>query len=172
MTAFQDPDILNRTVLISSLSKIYTLTGDRMGWAATPNPEWARELLAAWNNANAGMPAEWQLRYLANIDLFDERPWIQEKIRALYALRRQALRYELEQFDEQFHLFATIGLDDDTTIYNWSKLREGEDAFSLFEKTGIGGVDGRAFGYDECYIRFSVGFIPVRPEILRALHLA
>jgi aspartate/methionine/tyrosine aminotransferase len=172
MTAFTDPDALNRTIFIGSLSKVYTLTGDRMGWVAIPNPEWAAVLAAAWNNANAGMPAEWQLRYLANIDVFDERPAIQDKIRALYALRRKALRYELEQFNQQFHLFETIGLDDETTIYNWSKLRAGEDAFSLFEKTGIAGVDGRAFGYDERYIRFSVGFTPVRPEILRALQLA
>ena len=50
-----------------------------MGWASVPNPDWAHVLPAAWNNANAGMPAEWQLRYLANIDLFDERPWIQDK---------------------------------------------------------------------------------------------
>ncbi len=171
MAAFNDPDILNRTIFISSLSKVYTLTGDRMGWAATVNPDWARVLPAAWNNANAGMPAEWQLRYLANIDLFDERPWIQQKITALYALRRTALRHELAQYNQQFNLFDSIGLDDDTTIYNWSKLAPGEDAFSLFEKTGIAGVDGRAFGYSDRYIRFSVGFSPVPPELLATLDI-
>ena len=106
-----------------------------MGWAAMPNPEWATILPAAWNNANAGLPAEWQLRYLANIELFDERPWIQDKIPALYALRRHALRRELERVNAQYHVFEHIGLDDDTTIYNWSKLPPGEDVFSLFEKT-------------------------------------
>jgi hypothetical protein len=140
-----------------------------MGWASVVNPAWAQVLPAAWNNANAGMPAEWQLRYLANLDLFDERPWIQEKITALYALRRTALRQELEQYNQQFGLFEQIGLDDDTTIYNWSKLAAGEDAFSLFEKTGIAGVDGRAFGYSDRYIRFSVGFTPVPPERLATL---
>lgn len=169
MAAFREPDALERTIFISSLSKVYTLTGDRMGWAATANPDWATVLPAAWNNANAGMPAEWQLRYLANIDLFDERPWIQEKITALYALRRRALRHELEQYNRQFGLFESIGLDDDTTIYNWSKMAPGEDAFSLFEKTGIAGVDGRAFGYSERYIRFSVGFTPVPADRLATL---
>jgi aspartate/methionine/tyrosine aminotransferase len=170
MAALNEPDALNRTIFINSLSKVYTLTGDRMGWAATVNPDWAAVLPAAWNNANAGMPAEWQLRYLANIDLFDERPWIQEKITALYALRRKALRHELEAYNRQFGLFEQIGLDDDTTIYNWSKLAPGEDAFSLFEKTGIAGVDGRAFGYSDRYIRFSVGFTPVPPDQLATLN--
>lgn len=169
MAAFIDPVARDRTIFISSLSKVYTLTGDRMGWASMVNPEWAQVLPAAWNNANAGMPAEWQLRYLANIDLFDERPDIQEKITALYALRRTALRRELAEINQQFNLFEHIGLDDDTTIYNWSKLAPGEDAFSLFEKTGIAGVDGRAFGYSDRYIRFSVGFTPVPPERLASL---
>ena len=171
MAAFNTPAALDQTLFINSLSKTHTLTGDRMGWVGFTNPRWAEAdvLPAAWNNANAGMPAEWQLRYLANIDLLEDQPAIDVKIRALYALRRRALRYELEQADGQFGLFDTIGLDDDTTIYNWSKLRADQDALSLFEKTGIAGVDGRAFGYSEQYIRFSVGFTPVRPEILHAL---
>ena len=172
MVPFAEPDIAGRTIFISSLSKVFTLTGDRMGWVGVTNPAWAKVLPAAWNNANAGLPAEWQLRYLAMIDLVDERPWIQDKIRALYALRRQALRYELEQFNSQFGVFETIGLDDDTTIYNWSKLSASEDAFSLFEKTGVAGVDGRGFGYSPQYIRFSVGFTPVPPALIRRLRSA
>lgn len=42
-----------------------------------------------------------------------------------------------------------------------SKLKPGEDALSLFEKTGIAGVSGSAFGYNNEYIRFSVGFTPI-----------
>ena len=40
-------------------------------------------------------------------------------------------------------------------------MRKGEDAFSLFEKTGIAGVPGSGFGYSDDYIRFSIGVIPV-----------
>ena len=54
-------------------------------------------------------------------------------------------------------------------MYNWSKFTAGEDVFSLFEKTGLAGVDGRGFGFSTDYVRFSVGFIPVPPDQLEAL---
>jgi aspartate/methionine/tyrosine aminotransferase len=116
----------------------------------------------AWNNTTAGLPAQWQLRFAVYIDWFDEHPEIQEKIRSLYDLRREHLRKQLRELNAKYDLFEEIGLDDHTTIYNWSKLKPGEDALSLFEKTGIAGVPGSAFGYDDQYIRFSVGFIPIQ----------
>jgi aspartate/methionine/tyrosine aminotransferase len=67
----------------------------------------------------------------------------------------------LQELNARFDLFDQIGLDDETTIYNWSKLKPGEDALTLFEKTGLAGVSGSAFGYEDQYIRFSVGFIPM-----------
>jgi aspartate/methionine/tyrosine aminotransferase len=158
-----------RTIFVNSFSKVYTLTGDRMGYVFIPNLEWAQVLAGVWNNANAGLPAEWQLRFLAYTALFEERPWIQSKIRDLYRLRRNALRAELAAINAQHHIFEHIGLDDQATVYNWSKLAPGEDAFSLLEKTGIAGVDGRGFGYTPQYLRLSVGFIPATPEQLRAL---
>jgi aspartate/methionine/tyrosine aminotransferase len=161
MAAFNNPDVLHRTIFVSSLSKVFTLTGDRCGWVSFMNPDWEESMKVAWNNTTAGLPAEWQLRFTALIDWFDEHPEIQEKIKALYDLRREALRRELQALNEQFDVFEVIGMDDHATIYNWSKLKPGEDALSLFEKTGIAGVPGSAFGYDDQYIRFSVGFIPV-----------
>ncbi len=128
-------------------------------------------LSAVWNNVNAGLPAEWQLRFLAYTSLFEERPWIQQKIADLYTIRRTALRAELAELNEEHHLFEHVGLDDHATVYNWSKLSTGEDTLTLFEKTGIAGVDGRAFGYSSRYLRMSVGFIPVRPEQLATLAL-
>ena len=80
---------------------------------------------------------------------------------ALYALRREHLRRDLEVVNREYHIFDVIGLDDHVTIYNWSKLKAGEDALSLFVKTGIAGVSGNAFGYSDEYIRLSVGFIPI-----------
>lgn len=169
MAAFLAPDALQRTIFVNSFSKVFTLTGDRMGYATIPNEEWAKMLSAVWNNVNAGLPAEWQLRFLAYTSLFEERPWIRQKIADLYTIRRTALRAELAELNEHHHLFEHVGLDDHATVYNWSKLSAGEDTLSLFEKTGIAGVDGRAFGYNSRYLRMSVGFIPVRPEQLATL---
>jgi aspartate/methionine/tyrosine aminotransferase len=162
MAAFNTPEIIARTLFINSLSKVYTLTGDRCGWVSTPNAEWAELLRVPWNNCTAGLPAEWQLRFTAYVEWFEEHPEIGEKIRGLYHLRREHLRAQLNELNLELDLFEEVGLDDRTTIYNWSKLREGEDALSLFEKTGIAGVSGSAFGYDDRYIRLSVGFIPIQ----------
>jgi aspartate/methionine/tyrosine aminotransferase len=161
MRAFQTPEIASRTLFISSLSKVFTMTGDRCGWVSFLNDDWAEVLKVAWNNISAGLPAEWQLRFASLVELVDERPEIQEKITSLYTLRREYLRRELEETNRKHDVFDIIGLDDHATIYNWSKLKPGEDALSLFEKTGIAGVSGSAFGYSDEYIRFSVGFIPI-----------
>lgn len=168
MAAFLTPDALRRTLFVNSFSKVFTLTGDRMGYLSFGNHDWADLLASVWNNANAGLPAEWQLRFLAYTSIFEERPWIQQKISALYTIRRNALRAELTRLNAQHGLFEQVGLDDGATVYNWSKLAPGVDVFDLFERTGIVGVDGRAFGYTPEYIRLSVGFIPVPVEQLGA----
>jgi len=162
MMAFNTPHALKSTIFINSLSKVFTLTGDRCGWIGLQNSEWAEILRATWNNTTAGLPAEWQLRFTAYVQWFNENPQIQEKIKALYDMRREHLRAQLQELNREQELFEEIGLDDHTTIYNWSKLKAGEDALSLFDKTGIAGVSGSAFGYNDQYIRFSVGFIPIQ----------
>jgi aspartate/methionine/tyrosine aminotransferase len=161
MAALNTPFTLDRTLFINSLSKVFTLTGDRCGWVSLQNAGWADFMRAAWNNTTAGLPAEWQLRFTAYVEMFEERPEIQEKIKSLYYLRREHFRKQLTELNTERNLFEEIGLDDHTTIYNWSKLKPGEDALSLFEQTGIAGVSGNAFGYSGQYIRFSVGFIPI-----------
>ncbi|GCE18762.1 hypothetical protein KDK_25620 [Dictyobacter kobayashii] len=109
------------------------------------------------------MPGEWQLRFMAYYRLFQSRPWLAEKLRRFYRLRRTQLLKQLEEINEKFQLFQQIYIDDDATVYNWSRLNDGFDAFSLFEKTGIAGVPGSGFGYDDEYIRFSIGVIPIIP---------
>lgn len=161
MQALNTNDSIQRTLFINSLSKVFTLTGDRCGWVSLQNADWAEVMRVGWNNTTAGLPAQWQLRFTAYIELFDEHPEIQEKIRSLYNLRREHLCAQLQEVNAEYDLFEQIGLDDHTTIYNWSKLKSGEDALTVFEKTGIAGVSGSAFGYDDEYIRFSVGFIPI-----------
>ncbi len=162
MQAFLDTptNILDQTIFINSFSKIYGLTGDRFGWASTTNEKLAAIIQTAWNNTMAGLPAEWQLRFMAYVALFNERPEIPDKIRHLYHYRRERLRHELEQVNAIYHVFDEVGVDDDTTIYNWSKLAAGEDSFTVFQKTGIAGVSGSSFGYDDRYLRMSIGFRP------------
>lgn len=161
MQEFTRPGVMERSVLVSSFSKTHTLTGDRCGWVGFGDPELATSESPAWSNSMASLPAEWQLRYMAYVKLFAERPEIEERIRALYRHRRAALVRQLQGLNERHGLFAQVNLDDGGTVYNWSQLRPGDDVFSLFGATGIAGVPGRAFGYSDDFVRLSVGCIPV-----------
>ena len=161
MISFTVPDVYAHTFFISSFSKTYTLTGERFGWVTIGSPELATAIIPCWSNTMASLPAEWQLRFMAYVRLVRSRPWLVEKLRAFYRLRRKRLITQLQRLDNELHLFAQIHLGDDATVYNWSQLRPGEDAFSLFEKTGIAGVPGSGFGYTDDYVRFSIGVIPV-----------
>ena len=164
MATFTPGDVLQHYIFISSFSKTYTLTGERFGWVTTGHAPLAAAIAPGWSNSMASLPAEWQLRFLAYIRLIHERPWLGEKLRSFYRLRRQRFIAQLQAIDKKLHLFEHIFVDDDATVYNWSELRPGEDAFSLFEKTGIAGVPGSGFGYTDNYVRFSIGVIPV-PEV-------
>ncbi len=161
MATFAPADILQHTIFVSSLSKTYTLTGERFGWVTIGDPALATAIAPGWSNTIASLPAEWQLRFMAYLRLIQQQPGLGEKLRAFYRLRRQRLIAQLRQVNEEQHLFAQIFLDDDATVYNWSQLLPGEDAFTLFEKTGIAGVPGSGFGYSDDYVRFSIGVIPV-----------
>ncbi len=161
MQAFNDPETLKRSVFVSSFSKTHTLTGDRCGWVGFGDPALAASVGAGWTNSTASLPADWQLRYMALIDLFTSHPELEQRIRALYTHRRTRLIEQLRHIDQERHLFAQVNLDDGGTVYNWSQLRPGEDVFSLFSVTGIAGVPGSAFGYTDDFVRLSVGCIPV-----------
>ena len=155
------PGTAAQTIYVSSWSKTHTLTGERFGWVVFGDTYFAMDMAASWMNSVASLPGEWQLRFMAYHSLFQEHPELIEKIRGLYRLRRSRLRQQLEKLNREHDLFEHIYLDDDATIYNWSKLRPGVDFFSVFEKTGIAGIPGSTFGYSDEYIRFSVGIIPV-----------
>jgi len=164
MATFTSPDVLRHCIFVSSLSKTHSLTGERFGWVTVGRADIAAAIAAGWSNSMAALPADWQLRYMAYVRLIRARPWLVEKLRALYKLRRQRFIAQLQHIDKEQHLFEHIFVDDDATVYNWSQLRPGEDAFSLFEKAGIAGVPGSGFGYSDEFVRFSIGVIPV-PEI-------
>jgi aspartate/methionine/tyrosine aminotransferase len=159
--AFAVADVFLHTIFVSTFSKSHTLTGERFGWVTIGDPKIATALMPSWSNTMASLPAEWQFRFMAYVRLIQSHPWIVEKLRAFYKLRRNRLIAQLQKFDEEQHLFAKIHLGDDATVYTWSQLRPGEDVFSLFEKTGIAGVPGSGFGYTNDYIRLSIGVIPV-----------
>jgi aspartate/methionine/tyrosine aminotransferase len=161
MQTFNEPGTLEHSVLVNSFSKTHTLTGDRLGWVAFGDPQLAAGVAAAWANSMATLPSDWQLRYMAIVELYQQHPEIEDKIRALYKHRRERLGRQLQALNKKHHLFAKINLDDGWTVYNWSQLAPGEDVFSLFSKTGIAGVPGGAFGYSDDYVRLSVGCIPV-----------
>ncbi len=164
METFAPPDIMQHCIFVSSFSKTHTLTGERFGWVTFGNPTLAPAIAPGWSNSMASLPADWQLRFMAYVRLIRSRPWLGEKLRAFYRLRRQRFIAQLRHIDEEQRLFEHIFIDDDATVYNWSQLRAGEDAFSLFEKTGLAGVPGSGFGYTDDYVRFSIGVIPV-PEV-------
>jgi aspartate/methionine/tyrosine aminotransferase len=161
METFARPDVLQHTIFVSSFSKTHTLTGERFGWVTCGDPSVAATIAVSWSNTTASLPGEWQLRFMAYHQLLQQRPWLDEKLRSFYRLRRTRFIEQLKQLDTEHHIFDEIYIDDDATVYNWSKLRAGEDAFSVFEKTGIAGVPGSGFGYSDEYIRFSIGVIPV-----------
>lgn len=161
LSVFQEPDLLHHSIFVNSFAKTLSLTGDCMGWVTVGDPGLARSLAASWSNSMASPPAEWQLRFMAYMRYIQDHPWLQEKIRHLYQLRRQSLIAQLERLNAQWQLFEEIYRDEHATIYNWSKMRPGEDAFTLFAKTGLAGVPGSGFGYSDQYIRFSIGMIPV-----------
>jgi aspartate/methionine/tyrosine aminotransferase len=159
--AFADMGILPQTLLCWSLSKVYTMTGDRFGWVSVGDPSLAPQLRISWMNSSATLPAEWQLRFMAFYEHVQRSPAIRDKVSALYALRRRALIHQLQTLNDEHHLFRRINLDDGGTIYTWSQLSEGQDVFSVFSRTGIAGVAGSAFGYTNDHLRFSVGIEPV-----------
>jgi len=164
MAVFLSPDVLPRCVFVSSFSKTHTLTGDRCGWVGFGDIDLAGRMGLGWTNTTASLPADWQLRYMANIRLFNEHPELGQRIRALYTHRRQRLIRQLTHLNECHGLFAQVNLDDGATVYNWSQLQPPADAFTLFGRTGIAGVPGSGFGYSDDFIRLSVGCIPV-PEV-------
>ena len=164
MATFADPEVWRHTLFVHSFSKTHTFTGDRFGWVTVGDPRLAATIAPAWANSMASLPAEWQLRFMACLKLIEERPWLGEKLRAFYRFRRNRLVEQLRKIDGEQHLFAQVYIGDDATVYNWSQLRPGEDAFSLFEKTGIAGVPGSGFGYSDDFVRFSIGVIPI-PEL-------
>ena len=161
MRAFADSGILPRTVLVHSFSKTHTLTGDRCGWVGFSDPKLATAVNTGWINTVASLPAEWQLRYTAYVQLFRERPELGERIRELYRHRRGRFVAQLRRLNAEHHLFAQVNMDDGGTVYNWSQLRPGEDVFSLFTHSGIAGVPGGGFGYSDDFVRFSIGCVPV-----------
>ncbi|HEX9038371.1 MAG TPA: pyridoxal phosphate-dependent aminotransferase [Ktedonobacterales bacterium] len=162
MQALTTPERRARTVYCGTFSKSHTLTGDRYGWIAFGSAEVAQRVAAGWTNTTASLPADWQLRYMATIELLQAHPEVHDRIRELYAVRRRRLVSELTALNARKTIFETINLDDGGTVYNWSQLAPGEDVFSLFARTGIAGVPGGAFGYSDDYIRLSVGCVPVR----------
>lgn len=161
MAAFLNSNMIERTFFVSSLSKTLSLTGDRFGWVYSGNSKIAEYMSIVWNNTTAGIPRENQLSFMAYLELFEEKPYIQQKIRELYSRRRKDFILQLQGINKEHNLFSEIGIDDGGGLYNWSKFNSGQTVFSLFNATGLAGVPGSAFGYDNNHVRFSLGITPI-----------
>lgn len=158
LTAYSHPE---QILTFWSFSKVLSMTGSRFGWVAIGDPMLASRLQVAWTNTLAALPAEWQLRFMAFFELVRDHPELRTKLSALYRLRRRALIRQLDAINSELHLFDQTHAADDGTVYVWGRLAPGESAFTLFEKTGIAGVPGSAFGYDDDHVRLSIGIVPV-----------
>src|SRR5579883_2567 len=101
MATFNEPDILRYTILVSSFSKTFTLTGERFGWATYGDAEIAAKCAASWTNGLAALPGEWQLRYMAYYRLLQDRPELGERLRTFYRLRRTRFIKQLRHINEQ-----------------------------------------------------------------------
>lgn len=161
LAVFAEQPSLAQVIFCWSLSKVYTMTGDRFGWLCVGDPDLAAQMGMIWTNTIAALPAEWQLRFMAFYELLRDHPELRPEIAALYRLRRRALGRQLAALDADFGLFALINADDDGTVYNWSQLRPGISVYDLFTRTGIAGVPGSAFGYGDDHVRLSIGILPV-----------
>ncbi len=161
VAALTSSEAAHQVLAFWSLSKVYSMTGDRFGYVSVLDPSLAPHLGISWMNTIAALPAEWQLRFMALYELLRDHPEIRTRLSALYALRRRALVAQLGAINAEHDIFATVNADDGGTIYNWSQLAPGHDAFSLLEATGIAGVPGSAFGYSDDLLRLSVGIVPV-----------
>ncbi len=161
VAALTNSEVAQRVITFWTLSKVYTMTGDRFGWMAIGDPNLARDLEVAFANTIASPSAEWQLRFMATFELLRAHPELRVKISALYRLRRQALIRQLQSLQASTPLFARIHPDDGGTVYVWCQLRPEVDVFELFAATGIAGVPGSAFGYADDHVRFSIGIVPV-----------
>jgi aspartate/methionine/tyrosine aminotransferase len=162
MKAFHDESILDQIVFVCSFSKTFSLTGERFGWVVCADRQLMTQISPSWSNTIASLPGEWQLRFMAYYQLLRERAWLGQKMRNFYRLRRRQFIEQLQEINQRTPLFEEIYIDDDATVYNWSKMLPEVDTFSLFEKTGIAGVPGSGFGYTDRYIRFSIGVLPIR----------
>ena len=73
---FAEMGILPQTLLCWSLSKVYTMTGDRFGWVSVGDPSLTPLLRVSWMNSSATLPAEWQLRFMAFYEHVQRSPAI------------------------------------------------------------------------------------------------
>lgn len=161
MAAFLSSNMIERTFFVSSLSKTLSLTGDRFGWVYSGNSKIAEYMSIVWNNTTAGIPRENQLSFMAYLELFEEKPYIQQKIRELYSRRRKDFILQLQEINKEHNLFSDIGKDDGGLACIIGLTSIGQTVFSLFNATGLAGVPGSAFGYDNNHVRFSLGITPI-----------
>ena len=119
----------------------------------------------------ASLPSEWQLRFMAYIRLIRLRPWLSEKLRAFYRLRRERFIAQLQRIDAEQHLFAA---DLSSTMMPPSITGASCDQAKMLSPSSRRRVSlvcpALALATTDDYVRFSIGVIPV-PEVPLTIHL-
>lgn len=145
------PDMQDRTILLDCFSKMFAMTGWRLGWGAT-NPELAAQLAKLQTNCTSCVSAFTQRAGIVALKgPFEES----DKMVAEFKRRRDVIVDGLNAIEGitclrpkgAFYVFPNIT----GTGYTSKELQDG-----LLEEAGVACLAGTSFGeYGEGYLRFS-----------------
>jgi aspartate/methionine/tyrosine aminotransferase len=138
------PGMAERTITISGISKSYSVTGWRIGWAVAP-PEISVGIRRAHDFITVGAPAPLQEAAVTALTLPDA---YYVELREKYQARRDLLLPYVERagfvawkprgayyiLTEAGHFIKTLGLEDDTAFAMW-----------LIKEVGVATVPGSSF---------------------------
>src|SRR5438067_1485246 len=138
------PGMAERTITISGISKSYSVTGWRIGWAVAP-PEISNGIRRAHDFITVGAPAPLQEAAVTALALPDA---YYVELREKYQARRDLLLPYVEQagfvawkprgayyiLTEAGHFIKALGLEDDTAFAMW-----------LIKEVGVATVPGSSF---------------------------
>ena len=152
------PEMLERTVTVSSVSKSYAMTGWRCGWAVGPSELGSHLRKMSLINLY-GLPGF--IMEAANTALREGAQEI-ETARAIYKARRNLVLEELGKASEMPLLVPEAGmfLMADVRAHN---MNANNFAWDLYRSTGVSVLDGGAFGStSKGWVRISYGVDEVR----------
>ncbi|MBN1688878.1 MAG: pyridoxal phosphate-dependent aminotransferase [Candidatus Omnitrophica bacterium] len=145
-----DPDIAQRTIVVNGMSKTYSMTGWRLGYAAYPNKEWAKAVSSLQSHSTSNPTSFAQPGGIVALEKGEEDA---RKACQLFQKRRDffyekiAAIPKLKPFKSQgsFYLFVNVG---------GLGLGSIQLAEKWIEEAHVAVVPGQPFGSDN-YVRMS-----------------